>query len=190
MWFDTQDDVSSTEAIAAKQICENPEGVYLDEKAAGIVHQYEKIEAEEIVEPEIEEETATAEQEEKDVLTSISPVAEASDSPIDLWIIIVIVVVILIIIIVLILVCRRKRGEEKADQSQPDKDIKKQYSVDESIEQAEDKTENNDEEQARTSGFAPVQEPEEVKPKESPKIINTPATVFSTPGEVDDGKLR
>jgi len=50
----------------------------------------------------------------------VTPVAEASDSQIDLWIIIVIAVVILIIIIVLILVCRKK-GKQKADQGQLDK---------------------------------------------------------------------
>ena len=42
MWFDTQDNPSSAEALAATQICEDPEGVYMDEKAAGIV---EKVEA-------------------------------------------------------------------------------------------------------------------------------------------------
>ena len=190
MWFDTQDDVSSAEAVAATQICEDPEEVYWAEKAAGIRRQHDLDAAEANDEPETDDETATAVQEEKDVLPSVTPVAEASDSPIDLWIIIVVAVVILIIIIVLILVCRKKKGEEKADQRQPDKDRKNQYAVNESIEEAEDKTENNDEEAARTSGIAPVLEPEEVKPKESPKTINTPATVFSTPGEVDDGKLR
>jgi len=61
MWFDTQDDVSSAEAIAATQICEDPEGVYWDEKAAGIVRQYDKAKVEEIDEPGIGEKTATAE---------------------------------------------------------------------------------------------------------------------------------
>jgi flagellar biosynthesis/type III secretory pathway M-ring protein FliF/YscJ len=88
----------------------------------------------------------------------VTPVAEASDSQIDLWIIILIAVVILIIIIVLILVCRRK-GEQKADQGQLDKARKGQYSFKASGEEAEDKTENNDEEAAINSGFTSIQEP-------------------------------
>ena len=99
IWFDSQDDPSSMEAIIARQLCEDPEQVYEDERAAE--------EEEPSIVAEILDNTSSSNDEEEVGLLD----TKIAGLNIFVWIIII-VAVIAILLIVIVLVTRRNPKEK------------------------------------------------------------------------------